>query len=156
MPCVLTVVSQMLIRRYSELRQLNSFEDRYRYLRLAGIVGESTFGFDRCLNQTLYQTSRWKSVRNKVILRDNGCDLGDPDHLIKGHIIVHHMNPITVDDIADGKDWVFDPEFLICVSHGTHNAIHFGDENLLPKGLVERTPFDTCPWAKERRVVRDQ
>lgn len=133
-------------RCYSELRQLTSFVDRFRYLRIGGIVGESTFGFDRFLNQTLYKTKRWRSVRDEVILRDDGCDLGIPGMLIDGKVIVHHMNAITLEDIQEGREWVFDPEFLICVSLDTHNAIHYGDENLLPKLPEERKPNDTCPW----------
>ena len=133
-------------RCYSEFRQLGTFMDRYRYLRIGGIVGESTFGFDRYLNQTLYKTKRWRHTRDKVILRDDGCDLGIPDMVIKGDVIVHHMNAITIEDIQEGRDWVFDPEFLICVSLKTHNAIHYGDENLLPKLPEERKPNDTCPW----------
>lgn len=133
-------------RCYSELKQLTSFMDRFRYLRIGGIVGESTFGFDRYLNQTLYKTGRWRSVRDEVILRDDGCDLGIPGMLIDGKAIVHHMNAITLEDIQEGRDWVFDPEFLICVSLSTHNAIHYGDENLLPKLPEERKPNDTCPW----------
>lgn len=133
-------------RCYSELRQLDTFIDRFRYLRIGGIVGESTFGFDRYLNQTLYKTGRWRSIRDEVILRDEGYDLGIPGMLIEGKVIVHHMNAITLEDIQEGRDWVFDPEFLICVSLDTHNAIHYGDENLLPKLPEERKPNDTCPW----------
>ncbi len=133
-------------RCYSELKQLTSFIDRFRYLRIGGIVGESTFGFDRYLNQTLYKTGRWRSIRDEVILRDDGCDLGIPGMLIDGKVIVHHMNAITLEDIQEGREWVFDPEFLICVSLDTHNAIHYGDENLLPKLPEERKPNDTCPW----------
>lgn len=136
----------MMNRCYSELRQLSSFVDRFRYLRIGGIVGESTFGFDRFLNQTLYKTKRWRSVRDEVILRDDGCDLGIPGMLIDGKVIVHHMNAITLEDIQEGRDWVFDPEFLICVSLDTHNAIHYGDEKLLPKLPEERKPNDICPW----------
>lgn len=133
-------------RCYSELRQLDTFIDRYRYLRIGGVVGESTFGFDRYLNQTLYKTKRWRHIRDDVILRDDGCDLGMPGMLIDGGVIVHHMNVITIEDIQEGREWVFDPEFLICVSLATHNAIHYGDENLLPKLPEERKPNDTCPW----------
>lgn len=133
-------------RCYSELKQLTSFVDRFRYLRIGGIVGELTFGFDRYLNQTLYKTDRWRSIRDEVILRDDGCDLGIPGMLIDGKVIVHHMNAITLEDIQEGREWVFDPEFLICVSLNTHNAIHYGDENLLPKLPEERKPNDTCPW----------
>ena len=133
-------------RCYSELRHLDTFIDRFRYLRIGGVVGDSTFGFDRYLNQTLYKTKRWRSVRDEVILRDDGCDLGILSMPIEGSIIVHHMNAITIEDIQEGRDWVFNPEFLICVSLGTHNAIHYGDENLLPKLPEERKPNDTCPW----------
>lgn len=133
-------------RCYSELRQLGTFIERFRYLRIGGVIGESTFGFDRYLNQTLYKTKRWRSVRDKVIVRDGGYDLGIPGMLIDGKAIVHHMNTITLEDIQEGRDWVFDPEFLICVSLDTHNAIHYGDENLLPKLPEERKPNDTCPW----------
>lgn len=133
-------------RCYSELKQFTSFVDRFRYLRIGGIVGELTFGFDRYLNQTLYKTGRWRSIRDEVILRDDGCDLGIPGMLIDGKVIVHHMNAITLEDIQEGREWVFDPEFLICVSLDTHNAIHYGDENLLPKLPEERKPNDTCPW----------
>ena len=133
-------------RCYSELRQLGTFIERFRYLRIGGIVGESTFGFDRYLNQTLYKTGRWRSIRDEVILRDDGCDLGIPGMLIDGKVIVHHMNAITLEDIQEGREWVFDQEFLICVSLDTHNAIHYGDENLLPKLPEERKPNDTCPW----------
>lgn len=136
----------MLNRCYSDLKQLDSFVDRYKYLRIGGIIGESTFGFDRYLNQTLYKTKRWLKVRDDVIIRDDGCDLGIVDMPIKGIIIVHHMNPIQLEDIQEGRDWVFDPEYLICVSRNTHNAIHYGDESLLPKGFVDRRPGDTCPW----------
>ena len=133
-------------RCYSELRHLDTFIDRFRYLRIGGVVGDSTFGFARYLNQTLYKTKRWRSVRDEVILRDDGCDLGILSMPIEGSIIVHHMNAITIEDIQEGRDWVFNPEFLICVSLGTHNAIHYGDENLLPKLPEERKPNDTCPW----------
>ncbi len=136
----------MLNRCYSDLKQLDSFVDRYKYLRIGGIIGELTFGFDRYLNHTLYKTKRWLKVRDDVIIRDDGCDLGIVDMPIKGIIIVHHMNPIQLEDIQEGRDWVFDPEYLICVSHNTHNAIHYGDESLLPKGFVDRRPGDTCPW----------
>lgn len=137
----------MKIRTYSELITIPTFEERYRYLRLGGRVGEETFGFDRILNQYLYQRShRWKAVRNEVIIRDNGCDLGIEDREIHSKIIVHHMNPITLDDIYNERDCVFDPEFLICVSHNTHNAIHYGDESLLLLEPIVRTRNDTCPW----------
>lgn len=135
-----------LIRNYSELKQLNGVDDRFKYLRLGGIVGDSTFGFSRCLNQTLYSTKKWKEARDFVIIRDNGCDLGVDGYRIVGHVFVHHMNPMTVDDILEGAEWVFDPEYLICVSDMTHRAIHYGDESLLPKDFVGRKPNDLFPW----------
>lgn len=136
-------------RTYSELITLPTFEERFKYLQLNGAVGRDTFGFDRYLNQYIYQRSqRWKSVRDKIIVRDNGCDLGVEGYSIYGRIIIHHMNPISVEDILSDRDWVFDPEFLICVSHRTHNAIHYGDETLLPQAPIERTKNDTCPWLR--------
>lgn len=139
----------MSIKRYSELITLPTFEERYRYLRLQGKVGKETFGYDRYINQVLYQRDpRWRSVRDQVIVRDNGCDLGVEGYDIYGKIIVHHMNPITLEDIEKETDFLFNPEYLICVTHMTHNAIHYGDENLLPKAPIERTPFDTCPWKR--------
>lgn len=135
-----------MIRLYSELIRLSTFEERYKYLRLAGIVGEDTFGFDRYLNQVLYHSGQWSEVRNRVIIRDNGCDLGIPDRQIADRIIVHHMNPLSIQDVTDRNEDIFNPEFLICVSHNTHNAIHFGDENLLTKLPIERRPNDTCLW----------
>lgn len=131
---------------YSELKRFQTFEERFEYAKLGGTVGESTFGFDRYLNQALYTSSEWRSLRNKVIIRDNGCDLGVDGHDIGKYIIVHHMNPITIEDLDERNEDIFNPEFLICVSRNTHNAIHFGDESLLPKGPVERRPNDTCPW----------
>lgn len=137
----------MSIKTYSEMIALPTFEDRYRYLRLQGRVGEETFGYDRYLNQILYQrSSRWRSVRDKVIIRDNGCDLAAEGREIYGKIIVHHMNPITIADIENERDYIFDPEFLISTSHNTHNAIHYGDESLLIKAPIERHANDTCPW----------
>lgn len=138
-------MSTTIIRRYSELRQLTTFKERFDYLKLGGSVGESTFGFDRYLNQTFYRSPEWKRVRNEVILRDDGCDMGMTD-FPANHIIVHHMNPITAEMIEDRDDILLNPEYLICVSHDTHNAIHFGDENLLPKMPIERRPNDMCPW----------
>ena len=135
-----------MIRRYSELVQLPTFDERFSYLRLAGIVGDSTFGFDRYLNQILYHDSVWKAARNKVILRDNGCDLGVPGYDIYDKIIVHHMNPLTIDMVVSRDPTVFDPEFLITVSPRTHNAIHYGIEERADIALVERKPNDTCPW----------
>lgn len=135
------------IRTYSELITLPTFEDRYEYLKLNGKIGEETFGFDRYINQQLYQRSqKWKSVRDKVIIRDNGYDLSMEGYEIWGKIIIHHMNPITIEDIERESDFVFNPEYLISTSLNTHNAIHYGDENLLIKAPIERTKYDTCPW----------
>lgn len=136
----------MSIRTYSELIKIPTFEERFQYLRLDGIVGESTFGFDRYLNQVFYRSQRWKKIRDYVILRDNGCDLAMEGYEIYDRILVHHMNPITVRDIEHETEFLIDPEFLISTVHNTHNAIHYGDESLLPLLPIERTPFDTCPW----------
>ena len=136
----------MSLKTYSELIALPTFEERFNYLKLGGIVGEETFGFDRYLNQILYKTPRWLSSRDKVILRDKGCDLGVPGREIQGRILVHHMNPITIEDVLQERDFIFDPEFLISTMHITHNAIHYGDANLLILNPIERTKHDTCPW----------
>lgn len=135
-----------MIRRYSELRRYSDIFDRFNYLKLDGQVGTSTFGFDRFLNQTFYRSHEWQEARRIVILRDNGNDLGVEGYTIGRGLIVHHMNPITQEDILERRDDIFDPEFLICVSDRTHNAIHFGDASLLPKDPVVRSPNDTCPW----------
>lgn len=138
----------MTIRTYSELITLPTFEERYHYLRLGGKVGEETFGFDRYLNQRFYKSDRWLATRDIVIVRDNGCDLGMGDREIRGKhkILVHHMNSITIDDIINERDYVYDPEYLICTIKSTHDAIHYGDESLLIKAPVERYKNDTCPW----------
>ena len=138
----------MSIRTYSELIKLPTFEERYRYLRLQGKVGADTFGFDRYLNQVLYRSQRWRRLRDSIILRDDGCDLGIEDREIPGKLIVHHMNPITIKDIQEESDFLYNPEYLICVSHITHNAIHYGDESLLITAPIERVPNDTCPWKR--------
>ena len=135
-----------MIKSYKDLRHLHSFEERYRYLRLSGIVGQSTFGYDRYLNQMLYRSKRWKKVRDIVIIRDKGCDLGDEDYEIHGRLLVHHMNPITIEDIELERDEVYNPKFLVCTTPDTHNAIHYGNESLLPKLPIERQRNDTCPW----------
>lgn len=135
-----------MIKRYSELIRYDTFLDRYHYLNLVGQVGIETFGLDRYLNQTLYRSARWRRTRNQVILRDNGCDLGIDGFDIFDKVIVHHMNPLTVQDIEEDVDEIYDPEFLICCSFDTHNAIHYGDERLLPSLPIERRPGDTCPW----------
>lgn len=135
------------IRTYSELITLPTYKERYQYLKLKGRVGVDTFGFDRHLNQMVYQKDpRWKRARDHVIIRDNGCDLGVEGYEIFDKIIVHHMNVVTLEDILEDRDWIFDPEFLICTTHMTHNAIHYGDENLLILDPVVRKPNDTCPW----------
>ena len=134
------------IRMYSQLKQLQTFEERYDYLKLGGVVGEDTFGFDRYLNQNFYRSREWKRVRDEVIMRDNGCDLGIDGHEIRGKILIHHMNPITSEDIHRVSDYLLNPEYLICVTHRTHNAIHYGDESLIVTAPIERTQNDTCPW----------
>lgn len=136
----------MFIRTYTELSKFKTFEERFQYLQLKGIVGESTFGFDRYLNQILYRSPEWKSARDFVIIRDNGCDLGVEGREIHGRILVHHMNPITIDDIEKESEFLFNPEYLITTIHNTHNAIHYGDESLLIKAPIERSKYDTCPW----------
>lgn len=137
---------KMILRTYRELRRFSTILDRFDYLKLGGQVGSSTFGFDRYLNQTFYKSREWQQARQAVILRDGGCDLGIDGYEIRHGLIVHHMNPITIDDILSRRDEIFDPEFLICVSDRTHKAIHYGDAELLPKDPVERKPGDTCPW----------
>lgn len=135
-----------LIRTYSELIKLSSFEERFEYLRLDGRVGKETFGFDRYLNQIFYKSNEWLSVRDYVIIRDNGCDLGIYGREIRERIIVHHMNPIKKEDILSRSSSLLDPEFLICTIKNTHDAIHYSDESLLFKMPVERRKNDTCPW----------
>ena len=134
------------IRTYSQLKQLQTFEERYDYLKLGGVVGEDTFGFDRYMNQNFYRSREWKRVRDEVIMRDNGCDLGIDGHEIRGKILIHHMNPITSEDIHRVSEYLLNPEYLICVTHRTHNAIHYGDESLIVTAPIERTQNDTCPW----------
>lgn len=140
------MVILMTIRTYSELIKLKTLEERYQYLKIGGAIGEETFGFDRWLNQQLYKRSEWLSVRDKVIIRDMGCDLGVEGYEIYGKIYVHHMNPITKEDILYHFEDVINPEYLITVSMRTHNAIHYGNAELLPQDLVIRTKNDTCPW----------
>jgi hypothetical protein len=134
------------IRSYSELIRIHDFNERFKYLRLHSSIGVATFGFDRYLNQRFYTSVQWRQIRNEVIARDNGCDLGVKDHEIYDRVTIHHMNPILVDDITSGQDRILDPEFLISVSHTTHNAIHYGDEKLLVKPLIARRPGDTKLW----------
>lgn len=139
-------VNQKMIRTYSELITLPTFEERFEYLRLGGKVGAETFGFDRYLNQIFYKSDKWLSVRDKVIIRDNGCDLGIEGREIYDRILVHHMNPITMDDIVNHSSWILDPEYLITTVKNTHDAIHYSDENLLIKDPIERKKNDMCPW----------
>lgn len=134
------------IKTYSELIQLPTFEERFRYLKLDGKVGETTFGFDRYLNQIFYGSSEWKAVRDRVIVRDLGCDLGIEGREIYGRILIHHMNPISVKDIKEGSDFLLNPEYLISTYKMTHDAIHYGDESLLITAPVARSKNDTCPW----------
>ena len=142
-------MTTMNVKTYSELITFPTFEERYRYLKLDGVVGEDTFGFDRYLNQEFYQRDQeWKRIRDFVIIRDQGCDLGVEGREIRGKLLVHHMNPITKDDILKRSEFLLNPEYLICTLKSTHDAIHYGDENLLMKGPVERKPNDTCPWRK--------
>lgn len=139
------------IKTYSELMQLNTFEERFMYLKLNGRVGEDTFGFDRYLNQALYTNPKWLGIRNEVILRDGACDLGHPDREVSGRIYVHHMNPITVEDILNVSDYVFNKEYLITTSMNTHNAIHYGDNSYLRKHkIVTRTTNDQSPWRNKK------
>lgn len=135
-----------MIRRYSELQRLEIFEDRFNYLSLGGHVGTATFGFDRWVNQIFYRSREWKRVRDEVIIRDGGCDLGIEGYEIHADLLVHHMNPISVKDITEAEEWILDPEFLITTSHRTHNAIHYGDATLLPRPLTARQPGDTKLW----------
>lgn len=133
-------------RTYSQLRQLGTFEERFRYLSLRGIVGERTFGANRWVNQDFYTSAEWRQARTGIIVRDQGCDLGIDGFEIHDKIYVHHLNPVTLDQIQHGDPCIFDPNNLISVTHRTHNAIHYGDESLLPKPLVDRRPGDTKLW----------
>lgn len=136
----------MINKCYSDLIKIKNFKDRYEYLKLDGRIGKETFGHNRYLNQRLYKSLEWKRARDRIIIRDVGCDLAYFDHPISGKIIIHHINPISKDDIINRSDKVFDEENLICVSHNTHEAIHFGDSKLLPEDYKPRYPNDTCPW----------
>ena len=136
----------MSIRTYSELILLPTFEERFKYLQLNGRVGDDTFGFDRYINQNFYRSAEWKRIRDLVIMRDNGCDLALEGYEIYGRILIHHMNPITVKDVELSTEYLMNPEYLICVAHNTHNAIHYGDEKLINKDPIVRTKNDTCPW----------
>lgn len=150
MLCVIIVVRVIqVIKTYSELSKLFTFEERYTYLRLDGNIGEETFGFDRYINQQFYKSNEWKALRNFVIVRDNGCDLGCQGYEIYGKILIHHMNPITPRDILTHSDFLLNPEYLISTTQLTHNAIHYGDQTLLTSQSVERIKNDTCPWRQE-------
>ena len=137
-----------MIRTYSELIKLKTFKDRFEYLKLDGIVGEETFGFDRYMNQIFYKSREWTSVRRAVIIRDNGCDLGVEGYEIYGKILIHHMNPINLSDIVHKTDELLNPDYLITTVLSTHNAIHYGDASLLPALPIERRANDTCPWKR--------
>ena len=139
-------MKSQIIRTYSELIQIGSYEERFEYLKLDGRVGVDTFGFDRYLNQRLYHSYEWGLIRNEVITRDLGCDLAMPGYELHGLIYIHHMNPVMVEDLVKFNPAVLDLEYLVCTSRNTHNAIHFGDASLLTLGPVERKPNDTCPW----------
>ena len=138
----------ILNKSYSELILFNTFKERFEYLKLYGIVAEETFGYERYLNQIFYKSKEWAEVRDFVIVRDNGCDLGVEGYEIHGRIYIHHMNPIFLEDVETESDFLLNPEYLICVTHMTHNAIHYGDESLLILPPVERSANDTCPWKK--------
>lgn len=149
MPCEVIqvmVVLKMMTKTYSELMTIKDFNERFEYLKLSGRVGETTFGSKRYMNQILYRTKEWLSVRDKIIIRDNGCDLGIEGREIAGRVLVHHINPISIDDILNGERKVFDPENLITISHMTHEAVHYGNSDLLMKDPIERRANDTCPW----------
>ena len=137
-----------MIRTYSELIKLKTFKDRFEYLKMDGIVGEETFGFDRYMNQIFYKSREWTSVRRAVIIRDNGCDLGVEGYEIHGTILIHHMNPINLSDIVHKTDELLNPDYLITTVLSTHNAIHYGDASLLPALPIERRANDTCPWKR--------
>lgn len=139
-------MTRTTIRCYQDLLKIKTFEERFEYLKLSGKVGEETFGFDRWLNQVFYRTGEWQRLRDEVIVRDMGCDLGLEDYPIPGRVIIHHMNPVYLEDIVNRSDLLLNPDYLICTSHNTHNAIHYGDQNLLPKKPVERRPGDTKLW----------
>jgi hypothetical protein len=135
-----------MMKSFSHLNQIDSFEDRYEYLKLHGVVGESTFGFSRFINQYFYASKRWKHTRSEIIIRDNGCDMAHPDRPIIGRINIHHINPVTLDMLEDNDDLLYDPENLVCVSDYTHLAIHYGTKDLLPEDYKPRMPGDTTLW----------
>jgi hypothetical protein len=136
----------MMTKTYSELRRFDNFDERFEYLKLNGQVGRATFGFDRWVNQKFYTSYEWKQARDLVILRDDGCDLGIPGYEINVEILIHHMNPMSMDDIVHGEEWIFDPNYLITTTKSTHNAIHYGSENPYPRTVISRNPNDTKLW----------
>lgn len=140
-----------MLRTYGELRRIETFEERYRYLALRGSVGTSTFGFDRYINQRFYRSHEWRQVRSYVIARDNACDLSMPGYEINAEILIHHMNPMVVDDIVHSNEDILNPDYLITTTQRTHNAIHYGDERQLPRPFVPRRPGDTQLWQSPRR-----
>lgn len=144
----MVIKMSMMNKSYLELIQIPTFQERYEYLKIGGRIGEETFGFDRHLNQTLYRSSEWKRFRRQVIIRDKGCDLGCEGYELYDKILIHHINPITINDVLDRASCVFDPNNVICTSLNTHNAIHYGDSELLVTEPIERTKNDTCPWKK--------
>ena len=135
-----------IIRTYSELISIPSYLDRFNYVKLEGVVGRETFGYSRYLNQILYNSPEWKRFRRDMVLRDGGFDLAHEEYMIGGSIYLHHLNPITIQDVLDRNPMIFDPENVVCVSFDTHQAIHYSDESMLNLGFVERRPYDTCPW----------
>lgn len=134
------------MRTYSELIRIPTFEERFNYLKLDGKIAEETFGFDRWMNQRFYHSSEWKRVRDQVIIRDLGCDLASEGYEIGGMIIIHHMNPVVLKDLLELVPEIYNPDYLVCTSHRTHNAIHYGDKRLLPPTVIQRSRNDTCPW----------
>lgn len=135
------------LRTYTELNKLKTFEERFEYLKLDNVVGEETFGFDRWLNQQFYKSKEWRRIRDYVIARDCGCDLGSPDHeIIDERILIHHINPITKEDIINNTDFLLNPEYLITTINNTHQAIHYGNDEMLVKAPVTRYKNDQCPW----------
>lgn len=143
-----TMKIRKTIKTYSELISIPDFEDRIEYLMLSGRVGDQTFGAERYLNQLFYRSTEWRSRRRDILIRDNACDLAHPDHPIYGQVIVHHLNPIEIEDIEDATEYLLNPEYLVCISDLTHRAITYGNKNLIPTDYVPRTPYDTSPWRR--------
>lgn len=137
-----------MIRTYEHLSTLPTFKERFNYLKLDGLVGHQTFGFDRYINQRFYQSAEWKRLRDAIIIRDGGCDLGCPEYRIYGRVLIHHLNPVTVRDFTERSELLLNPDYLVCVSHETHNAIHYGDIRQLSEAVAIRVQGDTCPWRR--------